>query len=80
LLPGVDIDGAAGVAERVRANIQAAVIMTEDHTETKITVSIGVNSVIPETAAPTKDFIEKADQALYKAKETGRNRVVKNEE
>jgi len=76
LLPGTNIDGAAEIAERVRKNIEAVVIPTDDGTKTKITVSIGVNSIIPTTNSLTKDFIEKADQALYKAKETGRNRFV----
>jgi len=44
--------------------------------ETKITVSIGINSVIPGTDITIKDFIEKADQALYRAKESGRNKFV----
>jgi diguanylate cyclase (GGDEF)-like protein len=79
LLPDTHIDGAAEVAERVRKNVEAVVIPTEDETETRITVSIGVNSVIPDTAAPVSDFMEKADQALYKAKEQGRNRFVINE-
>ena len=74
LLPGTNIDGAAEIAERVRKNIEAVVIPTDDGTKTKITVSIGVNSIIPTTNNLTKDFIEKADQALYKAKESGRNR------
>jgi len=79
LLPGIDIDGAAEVAERVRSNVEASVIPTEEGTETKITVSIGVHSVIPGIDTHTADFISKVDQALYTAKESGRNRVVKNE-
>jgi len=79
LLPGTDIEGAADVAERIRANVEASVILTENRTETRITASIGVNSLIPDTDSTISDFIEKADQALYKAKETGRNRVVKHE-
>ena len=77
LLPGTDMEGAVGVAERVRENVEAEVILTEEGQETRITVSIGVNSVIPAVDAPTADFISKADQALYKAKESGRNRVVR---
>jgi len=76
LLPGTDKAGAAVVAEEVRENVEAMIIETEDGGKTKITVSIGVNSLIPEALNTVKDFIEKADQALYKAKESGRNRHV----
>jgi diguanylate cyclase (GGDEF)-like protein len=76
LLPGSGADGAAEVAERVRKNIEATKIVTGDGVETKITVSIGINSLIPTNDATIKDFIEKADQALYRAKESGRNRYV----
>ena len=76
LLPGTDEAGAVGVAERARENVEAMIIETEEGEKTKITVSIGVNSLIPEASDTVKDFIEKADQALYKAKESGRNRYV----
>jgi diguanylate cyclase (GGDEF)-like protein len=79
LLPGTDIHGAAEVAEKVRKNIEASVILTEEGAETRITVSIGVHSVIPSAETPATDFITKADQALYKAKELGRNRFILNE-
>ena len=79
LLPGTDVEGAAGIAERVRENVEATVIYTEDGAETRITVSIGVNSIIPEDDSDVSDFISKADQALYKAKESGRNRFVISE-
>jgi diguanylate cyclase (GGDEF)-like protein len=79
LLPGTDREGAAEVAERVRKNIEARVIPTEEETDTKITVSIGINSVIPGSDDTVKEFIEKADKALYKAKESGRNRYVISE-
>jgi diguanylate cyclase (GGDEF)-like protein len=76
LLPGIDSKGAAEVAERVRANIEAITIPTEEGGITKITVSIGVNTKIPTTDDSSSVFIEKADQALYKAKEQGRNRFI----
>ena len=79
LLPGTDIDGSADVAERVRQDVQDSVIPTEEGHETRITVSIGVASMVPASDSTTSAFIKKADMALYKAKETGRNRVVKSE-
>ena len=75
LLSGTDIDGAAEVAERIRKNVETSVIPTDEGAETKITVSIGVNSVMPAADTSIDDFIKKADQALYKAKEAGRNRT-----
>jgi diguanylate cyclase (GGDEF)-like protein len=79
LLPGTDVTGAAEVAERVRKNVEATVIHTEEGEETRTTVSIGVNSLIPDADASVDDFLKKADKALYKAKETGRNRFVVSE-
>jgi diguanylate cyclase (GGDEF)-like protein len=76
LLPNVNTSGAAEVAERVRKNVEASVIHTEEGKETRITVSIGINTVSPTADANIGDFIKEADQALYKAKESGRNRYV----
>jgi len=78
LLPGADIEGAVAVAERVRKNVEAQVIPTEEGEETMITVSIGLNTVVPCDCPDitTDNFIKKADQALYKAKGSGRNRFV----
>jgi len=75
ILPNTDMTGAAEVAETVRKNVEAMIIPTEEGEETGITVSIGVNSVLPDADTSSPDFLTKADQALYKAKEAGRNRV-----
>ena len=77
LLPGADFSGALAVAERIRKNMEDAVILTDDGVVTGITVSIGVNSIVPGQGCSAEDFIRKADQALYTAKETGRNKVVR---
>jgi len=80
LLSGTNREGAAEVAEKVRKNVEDAVILTEDGRETGITVSIGINTMVPDIDSSIDDFIKKADQALYKAKETGRNRFIISED
>jgi diguanylate cyclase (GGDEF)-like protein len=76
LLPGTDIEGAAKVAENIREIVESTVIPSEEGVETRVTVSVGVNSIVPEADGLLKKFIERADQALYSAKESGRNRIV----
>jgi len=60
-------------AERIRQAIEAETIKAYDE-ELKVTVSIGV-STFPENAPNMQGLIEMADQALYLAKETGKNKV-----
>ena len=76
LLSNTDSAGALEVAEHVRKNIEATEIPTENGVITKVTVSIGVHTVIPNADSSCTEFIKKADLALYDAKEQGRNRVV----
>jgi diguanylate cyclase (GGDEF)-like protein len=66
-------DDARYVAERIRRAIEEACIRVYDE-DLKVTISIGISS-FPADGQDTRSLIEKADQALYKAKETGRNRV-----
>jgi len=68
--------GAEEVAENVRKAVEDSTMTTEDGDITSVTVSIGVNSVLPTAETSTEDFIKAADKALYDAKESGRNRVV----
>lgn len=60
-------------AERIREAISLEVIKVYDE-ELKVTVSIGV-STFPDNALNMQNLIEMADQALYLAKETGKNKV-----
>ncbi|MUH01409.1 diguanylate cyclase [Scytonema sp. UIC 10036] len=73
-LPERDIDVAITVAERIRENLEKTAILVQEQ-QIFITVSIGVASY--NLADETVDvIIQRADKALYHAKNQGRNRVV----
>ncbi|MDR1397590.1 MAG: diguanylate cyclase [Desulfarculales bacterium] len=77
ILPGVDIEGALVVAEKVRAAVEASPVLCPAlGLETHTTVSIGVAAVIPSAEQPLTEFIALADKNLYAAKGRGRNKVV----
>jgi len=76
LLSETHESGALLVAEEIRKAVEDSIIPTADGRETKVTLSIGVNSKIPNPDCTIDDFLVQADNALYKAKEEGRNRVV----
>lgn len=70
LLPGVDSKGAIVAAERIRAAIEAQELDTIGH----ITASVGV-ATFPEHSIKLDELLDMADQAMYKSKINGRNRV-----
>jgi diguanylate cyclase (GGDEF)-like protein len=64
------------LAERVRATVEATPLLDDDGEKIgPITISIGI-AVLPDHATTIAALIELADVAMYKAKTTGRNRVV----
>jgi len=75
LLPSTDATGACRVAEAIRTSIEQAVIPCDDERGRKATISIGINTLIPEKGSKIREFILAADVALYKAKGLGRNRA-----
>jgi diguanylate cyclase (GGDEF)-like protein len=75
LLSNTDFDGAMDVAERIRLKIEEVPVPLPDGSVSQITVSIGINSLIPAANDTLEDFIRHADMALYTAKREGRNRV-----
>lgn len=72
-LPDTPLDTSVEVAERLRQNIHKQVIKS-DKSDFHISVSIGVTNYTP-ADQQLADMIKRADQALYRAKENGRNRV-----
>jgi diguanylate cyclase (GGDEF)-like protein len=79
LLPNTDLDGAVGLAERLRESLTALRFKVDGETECVVTVSIGAASLLPADAGLDRLFA-RADQALYRAKAAGRNRVETIEE
>lgn len=77
LLPDTPEAGALRVAERIRGDIQKTAFRVSDQV-LHLTVSIGVCSRAPDQADATKILFACADEALYRAKAEGRNRVVVN--
>lgn len=75
LLPHTKEEHAEMLAERIREKIEATEMSYEDK-EFKVTASIGVSSVRPGSLEINNEIIRMADEALYEAKEQGRNRVV----
>ncbi|HEY5801811.1 MAG TPA: GGDEF domain-containing protein [Burkholderiaceae bacterium] len=75
LLPDTGIDGATVTAERLRAMVEAASVEGALVAPVFFTVSVGVDQMRNGDRQPDEIF-NRADNALYRAKHLGRNRVV----
>jgi len=73
ICPQTDIQGAAVVAERIRHAVESTQIESDD-IEICVTLSSGVAQRTENTKTPD-DLLKTADEALYQAKGSGRNRV-----
>jgi diguanylate cyclase (GGDEF)-like protein len=81
LLIDANLDSAAFVAERIRASVAGSMIALSPELQLSVTVSIGVACLNPGEAEGdpeviSRTWIARADDLLYEAKESGRNRVV----
>ncbi|MGH7442118.1 MAG: GGDEF domain-containing protein, partial [bacterium] len=72
LLPSTPLDGAVLVAERIREAVRAKPFQLRGE-ERRITVSMGVATA--SVGARAVDVIARADEALYRSKQDGRDRV-----
>lgn len=75
ILPQTDATTAMVVAERIRAQTEALRIEVSEGVEIRCTVSIGLTECRHDDDAAT--LLARADQALYRAKHEGRNRIVR---
>ncbi len=78
LLPETHTEGAQIFAEKIRAAIEAEIVTTPDNQQLNVTMSLGVRAMKYEELMEINDaaiLVKQADQALYNAKEQGRNQV-----
>jgi len=66
ILPNTEIEGTKKIAENIRISVERT---------GKATISIGLVCKIPHLEDSMREFIDQADQKLYEAKNTGRNKV-----
>ena len=79
LLPNADENAAKRSAERIRKSIELLIIPNRDGgSATQVTISIGVSTGVPTSKCTFEQLVLSADEALYRAKNEGRNRIVLN--
>jgi len=71
IFPNTELNGIVAYSDEIRKSIQEMVIPNLP----PVTISIGVTSITPTVNSSMEGFFSKADEALYKAKNNGRNRV-----
>ncbi|WP_290921541.1 GGDEF domain-containing protein [Halodesulfovibrio sp.] len=77
LLPNSTTEGAMILAERIREKIEHTPILLPDGEALNVKISLGVSSTEEFVPQVFNELYESADNALYRAKRDGRNRVVK---
>jgi len=76
ILPDTDEDGALKLAKKLRQEVESLKIEHKNNVcEKWVTVSLGVATDVVKKGNSFADLLAKADKALYKAKESGRNRA-----
>ena len=73
ILPGTDLEGAAQVAERIRVAMAERTVVSVDGEQLHVTASFGAAASTP--SSTVEQLIEAADDALYRAKRAGKDRV-----
>ena len=76
LLPETDSSGAAKVAEKLRTEVENLHLPNPDSSVSPyVTISVGVITLVPAARSTQGDCLRLADEALYQAKNAGRNRI-----
>ena len=72
ILPGSLKQTASAVAERIRSSIEATFLEARD---ARISVTVSVGLAEYQKSEPVVDWVERADAAMYRAKQAGRNQI-----
>ncbi|HEX9096709.1 MAG TPA: diguanylate cyclase [Candidatus Dormibacteraeota bacterium] len=78
VLRGTDGRAAVAVAERIRRTVSSQAVLLDGKAVSNLSLSLGI-AVFPRDGETREALIQAADQALYVAKRTGRNRVVRSD-
>jgi len=79
LLPGTDEAGAMTVAKYVRQAVAALGMPYPGEANKRVSISVGVATFIPASGQGENSLIAAADEALYRAKDAGRDRIMVHE-
>ena len=78
VLRGADSRAALAIAERIRRTIGGQAVLLDGKAVSNLSLSLGI-AVFPRDGDTREALVQAADQALYVAKRTGRNRVVRSD-
>jgi diguanylate cyclase (GGDEF)-like protein len=77
ILPGAGLEVTMKITERIKDILISKTFFAKDGYNIKLTASFGV-AVYPDHASSVKEIIKAGDMAMYKAKETGRDKICTN--
>jgi len=78
VLPQTNGSDAVSVAERVRTQVEKAIV-TINNTNLAVTISCGVFAAVPDDSLSADELVRRADMALYQSKRAGRNNTTLSE-
>lgn len=75
VLPNTHVEGVAHIARRIRQDVESHTVTLQDGDSIRLTVSAGYSCEVPSRPGQHELLLQRADAALYQAKEDGRNTV-----